>query len=387
MQVSFKRHLKGSYMIVEEMEGPKEKYELMMLLDNRIYGLLPLQVFQKETYIEYWYDITGMQSLTSYLEREKIRSDVLLGIVYGLKDICTELTNYLLEENRISLNEDFIYLNYATKQLSFVYLPFQNGNIYTEFQTLMELIIRKMDHSDKEAVEIGYGLYQSAQRIGVGLYELLEQVNFKENNLEMIDEKEQDEQEELSHNSMIQKKNSGKQIIEEKKDVAIRKKGSILCSALKNNLFRLFHEKKKVFLKRKTEFIGTTEKDVKKADGAKYNNIEDNNNIEYIKVSAMNMPDVRLVSQENVQSEDILIDKDSFLIGNSVEASDGYILHKSISSMHARIERVEKIFYLEDLNSEKGTYLNGKILEYREKVVIDTGDIITFGTQSYRFTR
>ena len=42
-------------------------------------------------------------------------------------------------------------------------------------------------------------------------------------------------------------------------------------------------------------------------------------------------------------------------------------------------------FYMEDLNSTNGTFLNGEPLEYHQKVQLQQRDRIAFGTVEYLF--
>ena len=45
----------------------------------------------------------------------------------------------------------------------------------------------------------------------------------------------------------------------------------------------------------------------------------------------------------------------------------------------------ENNYYIEDLNSTNGTWVNGEHLEYKEKQPIEPGDIIAFGREEYIF--
>ena len=44
MKIEYIRNLNGSYMIIRDVDYPCRSYELMMLLNNRIPGLLSLQI-------------------------------------------------------------------------------------------------------------------------------------------------------------------------------------------------------------------------------------------------------------------------------------------------------------------------------------------------------
>jgi len=74
---------------------------------------------------------------------------------------------------------------------------------------------------------------------------------------------------------------------------------------------------------------------------------------------------------------------DSFFIGKKKDAVDGCIKARGISRIHGKISREAGEYYLEDLNSTNGTYLNGGRLEVHEKVRIQAGDRIGFADIEY----
>ena len=83
--------------------------------------------------------------------------------------------------------------------------------------------------------------------------------------------------------------------------------------------------------------------------------------------------------------KNIVLSSEAFLIGSQREDVDGYITNETVSRMHARITKEGDAYYLEDLNSTNGTYLNGERLSYREKVKIQKNDKISFATERFWF--
>ena len=75
-----------------------------------------------------------------------------------------------------------------------------------------------------------------------------------------------------------------------------------------------------------------------------------------------------------------------FVIGKKKENVNLAINDYSVSRVHARITREEGFYYIEDLNSTNGTYLNGKELFFRQPVKLETMDRIVFGTEEYVFS-
>lgn len=73
------------------------------------------------------------------------------------------------------------------------------------------------------------------------------------------------------------------------------------------------------------------------------------------------------------------------VIGKLSQRVDLVIASPGVSRIHARIERKEEGYYLADLNSKNGTFVNGVRLEGNENRRLADGDRICFGDVSYFF--
>ncbi|MEE3481700.1 MAG: DUF6382 domain-containing protein [Lachnospiraceae bacterium] len=83
--------------------------------------------------------------------------------------------------------------------------------------------------------------------------------------------------------------------------------------------------------------------------------------------------------------KDYVLSKEVFRIGSQDDGNDA-VLHSSVVSRHhARISKTNGDYFLEDLNSKNGTFVNGKMLSYRENVKLKRMDVITFADVVYRF--
>lgn len=92
-----------------------------------------------------------------------------------------------------------------------------------------------------------------------------------------------------------------------------------------------------------------------------------------------------LISSQPEARANVIIDKEKFIIGKLKGQVDLALNLPVISRMHAGIERREEGFFLVDLNSTNGTYLNGERLEANEYRQLHTGDEIIFAGAGYYF--
>lgn len=94
--------------------------------------------------------------------------------------------------------------------------------------------------------------------------------------------------------------------------------------------------------------------------------------------------DVLMLCCENSTYPDFRVGEENILIGKKKEAVDVCLKARGISRIHAKISREEGVYYLTDLNSTNGTFLNSSRLEVHEKVPIQSGDSIGFAGIRYQ---
>lgn len=90
-----------------------------------------------------------------------------------------------------------------------------------------------------------------------------------------------------------------------------------------------------------------------------------------------------VLRSENPSYSNMIIAGDNFLIGKKKDAVDGWIKARGISRIHGKISKEDGTYYLTDLNSTNGTFLNGGRLEINEKARIREGDIVGFADVKY----
>ena len=91
-----------------------------------------------------------------------------------------------------------------------------------------------------------------------------------------------------------------------------------------------------------------------------------------------------LLYQGNGSFADICVSAKMTRIGYGEDA-DAKIPSETISQMHARIDHEEDAYYIEDLNSTNGTYVNDEALVYKERRKLNSNDVIRFADVRYRF--
>jgi hypothetical protein len=95
-------------------------------------------------------------------------------------------------------------------------------------------------------------------------------------------------------------------------------------------------------------------------------------------------PEGILVYEGRENYEDIRLEGELSTIGKG-DGVDADIRKDTISHLHARIHCEGGEYYIEDLNSTNGTYVNDNLLCYKEKRMLKSNDVIRFADVKYRF--
>jgi len=78
------------------------------------------------------------------------------------------------------------------------------------------------------------------------------------------------------------------------------------------------------------------------------------------------------------------IGEDEFVIGQKAELVDGVIdFNRTVSRRHCKVSFKAGQYYVEDLNSSNGTYLNGSGIESGKAAAIKIGDYIGIANMDF----
>lgn len=388
MKIEYIRNLTGSYMIVKDAEYPYENAELLMLLNNKIPGLLDLQVIISDGKMEYWYEITGTTSFETLLDAALLNGIKLRQLIEDIYDMNRQLEDYLLDGENIQYLPEMIYFERTTEKYRFCYLPGSKQLNRNSLQTLTEHLLTKIDHKDADAVSMGYSLYEKSMQESCSLQELLSCVllSKEETTVEESEDKEklpikwhQDSQEERL--STVDK-----HIFEEQERLkeSDEEKSAIITSVTdKRGIWGRLSKR------RKRETIKTTPDYAEQLAAIKVQEVVAEPIYRDCPTMFLNMEKQieigKLIYQGEGKEDNFLLEEDVFLIGKDRELTNGVLRADTVSRIHARIFRQEGTYYIEDLNSTNGTYLNGREVFYRQPQKLEKMDRISFATEEYLF--
>ncbi len=338
----YKRIQGKSYMICRTEESCKG-YDVFMLQNNRIGGLLPLQTEDTETGQNFWYDIHGRHDLESYIKVHKMDSIFLGRFLMALQHTIQNAGDFLLQEDGISLHPDRIFLDFEEKEICFCYTPFEKTEFTEALRTFMEYFLQHMEHGSQSDVQKCYEIYEYCQKPNVSLEDLLQVFGAETQ--------------------------AGTDVEEDEIEIPIETKSPI--EKIQKTKKRLFPK-----IKRKEEapFVYEPEEEEREQVCP---TVFLGSEIEEI------LGELRYEGDGAQKNMKIL--SPVYLIGKEESEADGIICASTVSRLHAKITREEENYYIEDMNSTNGTYKNGRLLNYKEKVLLEKNDVIKFAEEAYRF--
>mgnify|MGYP004499954005 CR=1 FL=1 len=92
-----------------------------------------------------------------------------------------------------------------------------------------------------------------------------------------------------------------------------------------------------------------------------------------------------LISMNTPERVELRITKDEFIIGKKQGVVDGMLtFSRMISRIHCKIIRQGNDYYIMDLRSSNGTFVNGRKIHPEEKVILHNGDVVKIATSSFQ---
>jgi len=356
----YKRYQGKSYMVISD-DKAAHGYEYAMLTKNKMKGLLPVKISNADAYTQYWYDISGRQTLEDRMKIRKGGSGLLKKLMAALAETLDEASEFLLCEDGICLSAEQIFIDAKETQVLFCYRPFQKEPFAEALGSFMEYFISHMQHDNRTDTQKCYAVYEKCQQKNITIDELL-QILFEEEKEEYFEKEEEPEMKPVKHEA---KEKYHLQRPQYRKLLAClpgrpdwsRNRTLFGKKSVSDESYAFEPEECPTEQSNPTVLLGSEVKEI--IGEFRYEGEAEQSNLKV--TSAM------------------------FLVGSQRDEADGIILDDTVSRIHARITREGDGYYLEDMNSTNGTYRNGEALNYKEKVKLEKNDRISFAKQQYRF--
>lgn len=376
-----------NYLVLLAYEN-EANYKLKMIEKNNIKGLLSTKYLIVDEEIQIKYNISSKVAFHHYLEKKHIDKAFLFQILESILNVVEELKLYLLDSNQLVLKKEFVFMNMETHELEFCYTPYSSSDFVSGFKFFIESLLEDVDYDDKEAIEVLYGLHTWGSQCDFSVNDLKEyiqnlSVKYRENTLvtesskkkviedKVVEEKfvEENLYEDIKYERDVLKKGYFNKIFTEIK----RKIQEVRSQNYTEQYESLMNEHEQLVCESAISEFAINEPEIDKSTI---------NETVYISEARKNTKR-SLISLEGKQN--ITIVHYPFIIGKLHSQVDALILEQAISRLQSKIDYVGGSYYIEDLNSKNGTYVNDERIEPYDVVEIKIGDRIGFAEFDYIF--
>ncbi|WP_346698439.1 DUF6382 domain-containing protein [Catenibacillus scindens] len=428
------QELYHTYLVLEPGEKmDKGNYIIHILQNNTLNFFLPFQLRSRDGMSSYYYDVPSDESLEKQLEKG-FREEQLENFASGLINALDEIEEYLLDENDLFLEPSGIFMT-REGGYRFIYYPGYGMDFPSQLQNLASLFLKYVDYTCASAVRHVYSFYHITCRGNTSVKNLREfKLNFgkdlsgvknrvpesmsaferkiedaseaetevpivepsgmantfQEQNLKKCDRKAGDSHEE-NKNSILWviaaacavEAGIGAVIVKLWSVPALAGVAAvgviIAITAVSGILYSVFTCSKK----QEDDFWKPEDYVPPFFSAGKGEETQDTGG--KTTVLSPKRSGARLHSRNPQLWGDLYILNFPMVIGKEASDTSGRIALPTISRRHARLERMGDTFYLTDLRSSNGTYINGEMIEPLSPVGLHSGDSVIFSDVEFTF--
>lgn len=351
MEIVYKKDGNQKFMIIRNPQIEENDYKMQMISNNNIKGVIAFKELMLNNKIELWYDVTSLSTLENTYSRKMMTGEEIENLIKSIKQLSEYLKEYLLSIENILFSVDMVFVK--KDEYRFCYCPEKRGNFQDELRNLFDAILAYIDHKDKKVVEIAYKIQQITISEEFSINDLVDCVTRV--NEENLKNKEREE-------SICEKIGSQVKVVDEKK-----------------NIFQKVYEKlagsRKYEIPEEVDFV---------CEESTYNYQEKEPEEDMTMLLTSPLTKGIILKSLNIE-EPLLINPKTYpcIVGNSIKSSDIHINSRVVSRVHMRIIEEMQEYYIEDLNSTNGTYINEKRIKPHQQEKIEVGDVITIANLQF----
>ena len=425
MKAEFIREAYHSYMILEPEGNQTGGFEEQMLVNQKSEYLLRFHPQETDGVRKYYYEITGMMDFVSCVNRRPVSCQLLKGMIRSILGVCDAVNEYLLDPEGLLLLPDKIYMDAEAGGMHFAYLPGYQSDFVRGLQELSECMLSAADHTDRECVMLVYEFYRIVREpdfAAASIRNLLKEEKKEEAQQQHPPVREtaaeirrSESEEELAGEEEIPgERNPGRIIVyilgggiclaaalayrfgwlrEAAAFLGVGEKyilagilflsGIVLFAAMK-----LLRHRKEAYERAEDPHCLQPEEDFwKEADfpGGHYEYMDDSEYDSDHTVVLTAGKGMRLSSMNKSIAADLVVCEFPSIVGVKAPEAQTVLPCQGISRKHALLEQEAGRYYLSDLGSTNGTWLNGERLLPNEKKVLVNEDLITFADVRFMF--
>lgn len=415
MQSELKKDMKKNYLVLQEedeenkkeselnkrigkepvnatgltVSGLSTEFYLKMMLNNEIPGLLEFELRVINNKNHYYYDVTGLKTLEAEAAQGNFSYGQVKEILRQMINIIEEGKEYFLKEGDYILGEKYMYWSEARSRLALCYYPDYNSNIQEQIKDFTIFLMNHINYQEEAAVIMVYGFNKISTQEDCSFEKFKEVLDKRQEKAESSKEiilkdrekirerlqldlkRQQEEQEKREEVKKEEKKRNLGVCMSFFGLLCVILAGILLCRNIMHGLSGKF-----IIAAAAIWILGFLASIV-------WITVEIRKFGKFVKSCSYYC----LVSEGECEEEDREFRITDFpcYIGKSMEQNRIVIYNQAVSRRHALIDKEEGQYFITDLHSTNGTYLNHLRIPPEQRVPIQDSDEISFADASYRF--
>ncbi len=185
MKTYYRNNLKEAYLILESEEEETQDYQLAMLRENHIPGILDTSLRYVDGATQYCYDVSGKTSIQALHEKSPLTLSDIRGLSEALVQAVRELQRYMLPAEHLLLDPEYIFCEKGSYY--FCFYPPDEEVLKDKFHKLTEFFVREVDYKDEEGVHLAYTLHKSTMEENYTIEQILEEFENENMDIQVID--------------------------------------------------------------------------------------------------------------------------------------------------------------------------------------------------------
>jgi hypothetical protein len=435
IHADYHRELNHNYLLLDrQCSQDKDEYQNRMLVSHKWMHFISCSERNINGRYIIYYEINSKTSLSNYYAGVKMRFSDMTGLLSQIEAACAELADYMMDEDGIVLDPEYIFYDMDRKSYCFIYYPGEDqGNDEekdrNKLSELLDFMLGAADENDAETTDFIYKLYESAEQENFSLAEAMEKYRDHGTGHENVQytaevstgPEETAEVDRSRQYISTDEDDTGKSHLPFLIISGVMAAG--LCgAAVIYRAFTMDDREKLIFfaacavmlfagsasgviclLRKKNENAAGKEERLRKfpdtaesaatagdiwdaekhitADIKPGDECTDGKTVFFTKETDPSK--YKLYATDRKNGQHISLEKIPCVVGKLAGNVDICVKNQSISRIHARIDYNGACYTVTDLNSTNGTYVNGMQLDPNETVELTEGDEVRFGELNY----
>lgn len=160
MNLEYRRSINGSFVCVWNEEMSTSDFQLEMMKNNKIPGLLSCKVVTEDGIDKACFCISGNQPVSAIYSKKQLDRKIVYEIIKSVWVAIEGAKEYMLSPDGIIFDFEYMYMNMDSHEINYLFDINSKDSALDSINKLAEMMIAKVDHKDREATKLAYEFFE-----------------------------------------------------------------------------------------------------------------------------------------------------------------------------------------------------------------------------------